>query len=53
VSRGFALGLDAPNVQEVQLLLPSLGDDYVDRVSACFEFITFPILNRLFIRVKL
>ncbi|RLM93251.1 uncharacterized protein C2845_PM08G09220 [Panicum miliaceum] len=50
VSRGFAIGFDAPNLQELQLLMPSLGDDDVERVSACFEFIVFPILDRLFIR---
>jgi len=31
--------------------MPSLGDDDVERVSACFEFIVFPILDRLFIRL--
>ncbi|PAN31531.1 hypothetical protein PAHAL_5G425600 [Panicum hallii] len=51
VSRGFAIGFDAPNLQELQLLMPSLGDDDVERVSACFEFIVFPILDRLFIRL--
>ncbi|CAL4957377.1 unnamed protein product [Urochloa decumbens] len=51
VSRGFALGVDAPNLQELQLLMPSLGDDDVERVSACFEFISVPILDRLFIRL--
>ncbi|KAG2596542.1 uncharacterized protein LOC120706404 [Panicum virgatum] len=51
VSRGFAIGFDAPNLQELQLLMPSLRDDDVERVSACFEFIVFPILDRLFIRL--
>ncbi|RLN22580.1 uncharacterized protein C2845_PM07G05450 [Panicum miliaceum] len=51
VSRGFAIGFDVPNVQELQLLMPSLEDDNVERVSACFEFIVFPILDCFFIRL--
>ncbi|CAL4977001.1 unnamed protein product [Urochloa decumbens] len=47
----YRFGVDAPNLQELQLLMPSLGNGDVERVSACFEFISVPILDRLFIRL--
>ncbi|TVU22475.1 hypothetical protein EJB05_32173, partial [Eragrostis curvula] len=51
VTRVF--GMDLPNLLELQLLMPSLCDDDVDRVAGFFEFTRPPILNRLFIRVTL
>ncbi|KAK3163532.1 hypothetical protein QOZ80_1AG0004910 [Eleusine coracana subsp. coracana] len=51
ITRASALTMDMPNLQELQLLMPSLGDDDVHRISGFFEFTKTPILDRLFIRV--
>ncbi|KAK3159962.1 hypothetical protein QOZ80_1BG0053400 [Eleusine coracana subsp. coracana] len=51
ITRASALTMDMPNLQELQLLMPSLGDDDVDRVAGFFELTKPPILDRLFIRV--
>lgn len=49
--RGFALGVDSPNLQELQLLMASLTDVDVDRIFFLFEFVDTPILDCLFIRL--
>ncbi|KAL6626477.1 hypothetical protein ACP70R_030203 [Stipagrostis hirtigluma subsp. patula] len=43
--------MDVPNLQELQLVMASLGDNDVDRITGLFEFIKSPILDRLFIRL--
>lgn len=38
VTRASGLTMDMPNLQELQLLMPSLGGDDVDRIAGFFEF---------------
>ncbi|TVU22530.1 hypothetical protein EJB05_32237, partial [Eragrostis curvula] len=48
----LAFRMDLPNLQELQLLMPSLCDDDVDRIAGFFEFTRPPIMDRLFIRLS-
>ncbi|XP_048567864.1 F-box/LRR-repeat protein At3g03360-like [Triticum urartu] len=52
-ARSLAMGgVDTPNLEELQLLLDSMGDDDVTRFSGFFELIAAPLLERLFIRIS-
>lgn len=47
----FELVVDTPNLEELQLLMDSMGDDDVTRFSGFLELIAPPLLERLFIRL--
>ncbi|XP_044344578.1 F-box protein At5g03100 [Triticum aestivum] len=49
----FEASVDTPNLEELQLLMDSMGDDDVTRFSVFFEVFEAPLLERLFIRVSI
>lgn len=49
----YDLDVDMTNVQELQLLLASLGNYDLEALSSFFQFIQLPLLDRLFVRVTL
>jgi hypothetical protein len=49
----YDLKIDMTNVQEMQLLMASLGNEDLQAVSCFFQFVELPLLDRLFVQVNL
>lgn len=49
----FELMMDTPNLEELQLLMDSIGDDDVTLIARFLELIESSLPERLFVRVKL
>uniref|UniRef100_A0ACD5VDP5 Uncharacterized protein n=1 Tax=Avena sativa TaxID=4498 RepID=A0ACD5VDP5_AVESA len=47
----YELTMDTPNLEEVQLLMDSMGDDDVTRFAGFFGLTEPPLLQRLFVRL--
>jgi hypothetical protein len=45
--------MDTSNLEELQLLMDSMGDDDVTRFAGFFGLTEPPILERLFVRVNI